>query len=340
MAKPANLIGKRFGALTVKERTENNVRGNTMWLCRCDCGNDFVALGYDLTHGRTTSCGCRYGQIGKPSANRISLVGEKFGKLTVVDIDEEKSKNGKLVWRCACDCGNRLSVAGGNLKSGHTKSCGCSKRNIHSRNFKDLTGMKFGRLTVLREDKARRKKIYWECVCECGNKKVISGDCLKTGRTKSCGCLDKENRARAKAITHGMSKTRLYAEWISMKNRCSSNYHESKNYFKKGISVCKAWRKFEVFAEWAMKNGYKDGLTLDRIDNNKGYSPDNCRWATMKEQENNRSNNVIIEYMGESKTMKQWCDCLGLNYGMVKARKRKGWKVPRLFEPPHKNQYQ
>ncbi len=204
----------------------------------------------------------------------------------------------------------------------------------------DLTGQRFGRLVVLNREKNRKSNATWLCKCDCGNQKIVVGDYLRTGRTKSCGCLDKENRKKPKKTTHKMSKTRLYTEWLSMRRRCRGNYHESKNYSEKGISVCEEWKEFEAFAKWALQHGYKDNLTLDRLDNSKGYYPDNCRWTTMKEQQNNRSNNVMIEYMGQTKTMKQWCEYLGLNYGMVKQRRRYGWEVPRLFEPPHKNQYQ
>lgn len=351
MADALDLIGRRFGKLIVVKRLENNNRGNTMWLCRCDCGKEKSALGYDLTHGRTVSCGCW--KVGKPSKKRKNLTGQKFGKLTVVSISEEKSVNGILVWKCKCECGNITYVRGGNLKSGHISSCGCSKTEKHSHNYKDLTGMKFGRLTVLKEYGKINSKISWLCLCDCGNEKIVIGDYLKSGRTKSCGCLDIEHRknvsqnfilAKGSKEKHGMSRSRIYKEYYSMLNRCLPSYHMHKYYYDKGISVCKEWADKEIgfknFLDWSMKNGYREDLTLDRKDNNKGYYPGNCRWATNKEQQNNKSTNIIIEYMGESKTLKQWCEHLELNYGMILARRRRGWEPPRLFEPPHKNQYQ
>ena len=331
MAKALDLIGKRF----VIERAENNKNGNTMWICQCDCGKTRIALGYDLTHGRTTSCGCN--PLGKPNPNRIDLTGKRFGRLQIISLDEEESNNGILYWKCKCDCGKIISVRGGNLKNGSTRSCGCiSKEKIR---YDDLTGKRYGRLTVIEQSGRIRGEIAWLCQCDCGNRKIIVGNDLKSG-TKSCGCLGVESRKRPKRITHGMSKTRLYREWNSLKTRCSENYHARKNYFENGITFCEEWKTFENFRDWAMANGYNEKLSLDRIDNNKGYYPENCRWATMKEQQNNRSDNVIIEYMGESKTLKQWCEYLGLNYGMVKQRRKRGFEVPRLFEPPHKNQYQ
>jgi hypothetical protein len=158
MAKPLSLIGNRYGSLIVVARAENNKKGNTMWLCKCNCGNEKIALGYDLTHGRTTSCGCQKGNPDIPSLRRIDLVGKRFGNLTVKSLNEEKSKNGILIWDCACGCGNSVSVRGGNLKSGHTTSCGCLSKNTHPKSFTDLTGKKFGRLTVIREDGKKKGK--------------------------------------------------------------------------------------------------------------------------------------------------------------------------------------
>ena len=116
---------------------------------------------------------------------------------------------------------------------------------------------------------------------------------------------------------------------------------QKKDYYDRGITICPEWvNGFKAFYDWSMSNGYRDGLTLDRIDNDKRYSPENCRWVDMKVQANNRRNNVYIKYMGETKTMKQWCDYLGVDYGLVRNRRRRGIEPPRLFDPPHKKQYQ
>ena len=341
MAKALDLTGKRFGKLLVVSRAENNKNGNTMWNCICDCGSTKVALGYDLTHGRTTSCGCGLGRPGVASGKRINLTGKRFGHLTVLGLDDEKSKNGILVWRCQCDCGNTVAVRGGNLKSGNVKSCGCN--NYRKTTQKDLTGRKFGRLTVIEKSGKKDNRITWRCKCECGKEKIVPGAYLISGRTKSCGCLYAENRKKPKRITHGKTKTRIYREYRSMIVRCTQNYHNKDAYYSRGISVCQEWNEKEVgfmrFFEWAINNGYSDDLTLDRIDVNGNYSPENCRWVTMKVQQNNRRDNIMIEYNGKTQTMKQWCEELGLNYGMVRARKQRGWEVPELFSPKKKNQY-
>lgn len=203
MAKASDLIGKRYGKLTVVSRSENNHKGNTMWLCKCDCGKEKIALGYDLTHGRTVSCGCN--NVGKIAPTRKDLTGMRFGTLTVESISEEKSIRGNLSWNCVCVCDEWLQPGG-----------------------------------------------------------------------------------------------------------------------------------FERFREWAFENGYNDNLSLDRIDNDGSYSPDNCRWITMKEQQNNRSDNVFLEYNGEIKTMKQWSECLGMKYSLLKSRHYRGWTVPEIFSEPNR----
>lgn len=332
MAKPLDLIGQRFGKLVVISRVENTKKGNTQWLCKCDCGKEKIALGYDLTHGRTVSCGCN--PSGKPSSSRIDLVGKKFGRLTVEKLN--KSEKGILFWDCICECGNSITVRGGNLKSGHTTSCGCNSE--HTNKFIDITGQKFNRLTAI--DYVGNQR--WLCKCDCGKEKIVDAYALRHGKTKSCGCLHDE-MARMNSFvegcphykTHGASYTRLYREWLSMRNRCRPSYHGHNSYYDKGVVVCEEWKKFEVFQEWALKNGYSDELTLDRIDVNGNYEPNNCRWVDNITQQNNRSNNAYITIDGITKTLKQWADFYNLNYGMVKMRYQKGWSTERLFEPKH-----
>lgn len=338
MATALNLIGQQFGKLVVTERAENNKKGNTMWRCKCDCGNEKIALGYDLTHGRTVSCGCN--KVGVPSKKRKDLTGMRSGTLTVISLCEERSKNGNLHWNCKCDCGADVVVSGGNLKSRECSHRLCPLRN-HPYNFIDLTGMRFGRLTVIEEYGKADGKVKWLCRCDCGNTKVVCGQDLKSGSTKSCGCLLEEQRHAAKHITHGMSGTKLYRRYSGMIARCSENNRASKNYAEKGVRVCDEWlgeHGFENFMKWSYENGYSDDkhwteMTIDRIDNDGIYEPSNCRWTTAKQQCNNMSTNVNIEYNGKTQTMKQWCEELNLNYTAIKARHRKGIAVPELFYP-------
>lgn len=181
-----------------------------------------------------------------------------------------------------------------NLTSNIISCCkkGC-KRKMSA--LKDLTGQRFGRLTVIaRAGSDAQSKATWCCLCDCGRKVVVTGTKLRRNNTRSCGCL-KGEVARKRLVIHGKTNTRLFPIWQSMKDRCHCpSHHAYKHYGARGIFVCDEWRyDFMKFYEWAMENGYDENApigkcTIDRIDNDKGYSPDNCRWVDMKVQNNNK----------------------------------------------------
>lgn len=208
--------------------------------------------------------------------------------------------------------------------------------------FKDLTGQKFGRLTVVERAPNKGKRTMWFCVCDCIDKTtcVVSGCNLKSGHSKSCGCIERE---KPNHKTHGMTKTRIYKEWLSMKQRCSDLKVDSYIFYgARGITVCAEWlNDFQAFCDWAMANGYSDDLTLDRIDPNGNYEPSNCRWITMKEQQNNRRSNHYITHDDRTQTAQQWGEETGISAGTILMRIRRGWSIDRaLTEKPYigKNQ--
>lgn len=207
----------------------------------------------------------------------------------------------------------------------------------HSHNFKDISGQKFGRLTAVDFVKLNNQKIKWNCICDCGNKVQNYGDALRRGKVVSCGCYMKENRSKGLHRTHGYAPrgnvSRTYRAWASMCRRCdtpsSSNYAR---YGGRGIYVCNRWLKFENFLQ--DMGEVPDGYSLDRIDCNGHYSKENCRWATIIEQANNKNNSVLITVDGQTLSAAQWSKKLGIKAGTIRSRKKKGWSDEEIIKTP------
>ena len=200
----------------------------------------------------------------------------------------------------------------------------------------DLTGQKFGRLTVVRFDHKENGRKYYLCQCDCGNFKIVSNHSLKSGNTKSCGCLHKEiliQRNKDNRVHHPENE-RLLRIWRAMLHRCYKETDEHYDYYGgRGIKVCDDWHNFETFQEWALANGYADNLTIDRLDGNKDYCPENCSWATMTVQNNHKSDTKWLTYKGKTQSLSDWCRELGLDYFRIKARLNSlGWSVEDAFE--------
>lgn len=214
--------------------------------------------------------------------------------------------------------------------------------SINNIKTSDLTGLRFGRLTVVKFSHKNEKRHYcWLCKCDCGNNIIVRGGSLNTGNTKSCGCLMREvnrNVCIKRNTTHGGTHTKLYDVWQSMRQRV--NDHKDKHYADyggRGITICDEWRKYEAFSKWAKENGYSNGLSIDRIDNDGNYEPQNCRWTTNKEQANNKRNNRLIEYNGEVKTLQEWADLHNIIRTTLCTRLKYGWSIDRAFNEPVKS---
>lgn len=266
----------------------------------------------------------------------IDETGNRYGRLTVVERAE--GIKGSAAWLCRCECGNEKIVLGILLRNGNTVSCGCKRAGVLSEsNYKDEAGNKYGRLTVIgTAGQDGRQNYLWECQCECGNTHIVSGVLLRGGNTKSCGCY-KAEWATLHKTTHGMAKKGrphpLYRLWVGMKTRC---YNDNEpcwdNYGGRGITVCQEWQTFEPFYEWA-KGKYQRGLEIDRRDNNKGYSPDNCHFVTTKENMRNKRNNRHITIGGETKLLVEWAEETGIDRLTLYQRVKVGWGEGDLLAP-------
>ena len=195
----------------------------------------------------------------------------------------------------------------------------------------DLTGEKYGFLKVIRMlDERKHGKVVWLCKCDCGNKTKVLSNNLRNGSTISCGCHNKKNRIRTK---HGLCKSRIYNIYICMKERCCNPKSKSyKNYGLRGIDICEEWKQdFMSFYNWAIANGYSEELTIDRIDNNKGYAPDNCRWVNKYIQNNNTRRNRKIHCFGETHTVSEWTMITGINRNTINSRLNKGLSPEKIL---------
>lgn len=205
--------------------------------------------------------------------------------------------------------------------------------------FIDLLGQKFGRLTVVkRMPNNNRNQAVWKCRCDCGNEIIVEAGHLRNGHTQSCGCFQRDRDVEYHT-THGMKGTKLFRVFHCMKGRCYNPTDKKYNrYGARGIKICDEWlNNPSSFFEWAAQNGYKDGLSIDRIDNNGNYCPENCRWVDNKIQSNNKSTNVVIEHNGISKTISEWADVLGISYSTAKSRYKSGI-FDKLFDVKNANE--
>ncbi len=206
----------------------------------------------------------------------------------------------------------------------------------------DLTGKRFGRLTVVERSSEKRKRrgTFWVCKCDCGNVVVVPRCHLIDGHTKSCGCYHKDrlHEPRPSVSKHYLSKSRIYRIWSGMMDRTTNpNSRSYKNYMGRGIDICDEWKEFNNFKDWAFSHGYDDTLTIDRIDVNGNYEPSNCRWVDNRTQSRNKRGTLYVTRKGETKPLIDWCEIEGINYNRVHQRITAGWTPEKALSTKVRN---
>lgn len=272
----------------------------------------------------------------------IDISGQRFGRLVALKKGDGRRTSGgahKTTWVCRCDCGAVCEVDGQKLRKGHTTSCGCLKHENKGSSFEDLTGKKFGRLTVvgfLPQEERSSPTYCWRCVCDCGKEVFGNAAKMKSGVQVSCGCYRNEMIGNLNK-KYEYSNKRLYGVYKSMLSRCyDENHREYHNYGGRGIKVCDEWLGefgYDAFAKVAYAKGYDANAefhecTLERIDVNGDYEPNNICWITNQQQQENRRDVKLLEYNGEWHPLKTWARILGQNYNsMLWYCQKKGMSI-------------
>lgn len=273
----------------------------------------------------------------------MDLIGTRFGRLVVVGVEKRKNKesSGKIktrnYWECLCNCGKKTYVPSCRLRNGKTQSCGCLKRQrlqeFMGKNFIDIRGQVFGKLTVISRANNRTHRTMWNCRCSCGITIVTNATDLRSGHTKQC--------RRCSKLVHGESRsknqssTAEYRIWDVMKQRCSNpNCHGYENYGGRGIEVCDRW--LESYLNFIADMGARPTPfhSIDRIDVNGNYEPSNCRWATRREQALNTRANHRLSLNGKIQSITEWSRETGVKSVTIHSRLRYGWSVERALTEP------
>lgn len=255
---------------------------------------------------------------------QIDMVGMTVGKLTVVS-QCGKTHDGKTRWLCDCACGRSVVVTGKDLRSGHTKSCGCLKLGPRE-NSVVHAGEVYGRWTVLeRASNDGPHKTQWLCRCSCGIQRVVLTSSLRSGKSQSCGCLNRDIVVGMRTKHGGCLNDPEYTVWRGMKQRCRDRNQEGyANYGDRGVSVCADW--LYDYARFLDDMGPRPGpeYTLERKDNDGPYCKDNCVWATRKQQNRNKRSTIWIVIGGERRCLGEWAEVLHVSYGTLYYRVKRG----------------
>jgi hypothetical protein len=208
------------------------------------------------------------------------------------------------------------------------------------KNIRDLVGQKFNRWTVISFSHTYKGKAFWNCMCDCGTKKTVTGTALTGGGSQSCGCA-RVDFVTDKNTTHGLSKHPLYSVWQGIHSRCRGyNLKDIPCYVDTGITVCERWSGPDGFVNFLEDMGERpEGTQIDRINNSKGYSPENCRWVTSKENNRNRRSNRKITFNGKSQCISEWSEETGLSKGVIKSRLDNAWSIELALTTPAETKY-
>jgi len=274
--------------------------------------------------------------------------GKRFGRLTVLHF--VKKEGNTYFWLCRCTCGTEKAVRMSALRSGDTASCGClaqeirrARKGAKPKKWRDLKDKRFGRLVAQTHIGGGR----WSCLCDCGTAKDVGQHELLYGCTRSCGCLRREvSSATGKlSLKHGHTvgkhATVEYRAWKAMISRCADPANASyANYGGRGIEVCARWRGPDGFAHFIADMGprpgassIKGGYSIDRVDNSGNYRPDNCRWATHRQQQRNRRSNHLVDYHGRKITLRELSEITGVSHVTLRWRLAQGWPIEQVVLP-------
>ncbi len=313
--------GLKINFIEVLSNEIFNIGNKKYYKCKCDCGNEKFIQVATIKSKRIRDCGC--GEFA-----RRRLIGKKFGKLLVIDATRDNNaKKKNIICICKCECGNIKRVISSKLTSFDTTSCGC----IRNFNFNKYKNKKYGKITIL--DLIDKDKKIVSCKCECGNifetslYNVISNKQIVI----SCGKCGAKRIKRIKT-----PHSRLLGIYHNMIRRCyDKDTKDYQWYGKKGIIVCDEWlNDYYTFEKWALENGYQNELTIDRINGNENYCPENCRWVDMKTQQNNRCNNKKFYYDNEYLPLLEIANRTGFNVETLRSRMRKGMSFEEAITTP------